>query len=161
MNKIFKVLWNRARGTHVVTDETRTSHGKGRQGAATIDQAPRAALLAAAAALTFGTALPAWATEITKPIEWGHTTITQSGNVWNVTTNKYVNNGQTGINRFDKFTIDQGHIANLQMGQGSQLLNLVNQKITVNGSERAHFFHAVFALSLNRTQKQSNALTVD
>ena len=133
MNKIFKVLWNRARGTHVVTDETRTSHGKGRQGAATIDQAPRAALLAAAAALTFGTALPAWATEITKPIEWGHTTITQSGNVWNVTTNKYVNNGQTGINRFDKFTIDQGHIANLQMGQGSQLLNLVNQHITVNG----------------------------
>lgn len=134
MNKIFKVLWNRARGTNVVTDETRTAHGKGRQGATTIDQAPCAVLWAAIAAASLGASLSAWgATTITTPTDWNHTTVTNNGNVWNVTTNKYVNNGQTGINQFDKFTIDKGSIANLQMGKGSQLLNLVNQHITVDG----------------------------
>ena len=35
-----------------------------------------------------------------------------------------------------------------------------NQKIKVTGIEQLHFFNAVFVLSLKRTQKQSNALTV-
>ena len=41
MNKIFKVLWNRSRSTHVVTDETRTAHGKGRQGVTVVSTASR------------------------------------------------------------------------------------------------------------------------
>ena len=126
MNAIFKVLWNKARGQFVATDETKTAFGKGKV-RSTVQKGLSALLLSALAAGSVSAA----------GVEsgWASTTVTadQAGKVLNVTTSKYVNDGKTGINKFSKFTVTADQIANLQFGSGEQLLNLVNAQIEIDG----------------------------
>lgn len=126
MNAIFKVLWNKARGQFVATDETKTAFGKGKV-RSTVQKGLSALLLSALAA---GSVSAAGVVS-----DWGSTTVTadQAGKVLNVTTSKYVNDGKTGINKFSQFTVNADQIANLQFGSGQQLLNLVNAKIEIDG----------------------------
>ena len=126
MNAIFKVLWNKARGQFVATDETKTAFGKGKV-RSTVQNGLSALLLSALAA---GSVSAAGVVS-----EWDSTTVTadQAGKVLNVTTSKYVNDGKTGINKFSQFTVNADQIANLQFGSGQQLLNLVNAKIEIDG----------------------------
>lgn len=125
MNKVFQVLWNKARGLHVVTSEDKRAFGKGKS---------KNTLLMAAMLASLGLAgVSAEASEITTPSGWSHTTIERQGNLHKITTDKILD--KTGVNRFEKFTIDGGHIANLYLpGQTQNLLNFVNQQITVNGT---------------------------
>ena len=138
MNKIFKVLWNRSRSTHVVTDETRTAHGKGRQGVTAVRTASRSGfavgLAAALAAMGLGLSSPLWAASTITP-GWNHTQVTSNNGVHNITTDAV--NGTVGINKFEKFDLAAKEIANLQFGKASHLLNFVNDKITVNGTVNA------------------------
>ena len=126
MNAIFKVLWNKARGQFVATDETKTAFDKGKV-RSTVQKGLSALLLSALAAGSVSAA----------GVEsgWASTTVTadQAGKVLNVTTSKYVNDGKTGINKFSQFTVNADQIANLQFGGGQQLLNLVNAKIEIDG----------------------------
>lgn len=126
MNAIFKVLWNKARGQFVATDETKTAFGKGKV-RSTVQKGLSALLLSAQAA---GSVSAAGVVS-----GWDSTTVTadQAGKVLNVTTSKYVNDGKTGINKFSEFTVNADQIANLQFGGGQQLLNLVNAQIEING----------------------------
>ena len=149
MNKIFKVLWNRSRGVRVVTNETKTACGKGRQEATVAtDVRPSSidavTLLFAIGLLGTGLSVPAIAaTEISRPAGWNQTTITANGNRYDIHTEKFVNNNKTGINRFDKFSLDAGNIANLHLNNASgtisadRLLNFVNQQIKVDGTVNA------------------------
>ena len=138
MNKIFKVLWNRSRSTHVVTDETRTAHGKGRQGVTAVRTASRSGfsvgLAAALAAMGLGFSSPLWAASNITP-GWNHTQVTSNNGVHNITTDAV--NGAVGINKFENFDVVAKEIANLQFGSASHLLNFVNNKITVNGTVNA------------------------
>lgn len=137
MNKIFKVLWNRARSARVVTDETKTACGKGRQGATTV---VAAAVLAAGA---FTLALPVQASEITPDGNWSHKTITGQGGRYDIHTDKFLNGNKTGVNHFDKFNLSSGNIANLHFDNAAgtisadRLVNFVNQKISVDGTVNA------------------------
>lgn len=126
MNAIFKVLWNKARGQFVATDETKTAFGKGKV-RSTVQKGLSALLLSALAA---GSVSAAGVVS-----DWGSTTVKvdQAGKVLNVTTSKFVNGGKTGINKFKEFTVNADQIANLQFGRGQQLLNLVNAQIKING----------------------------
>lgn len=126
MNAIFKVLWNKARGQFVATDETKTAFGKGKV-RSTVQKGLSALLLSALAA---GSVSAAGVVS-----GWDSTTVTadQANKVLNVTTSKYVNDGKTGINKFSQFTVNADQIANLQFGGGQQLLNLVNAKIEIDG----------------------------
>ena len=124
MNKIFKVLWNRSRSTHVVTDETRTAHGKGRQGATAVCATSRSGfavgLAAALAAMGLGLSSPLWAAStITPGSGWNHTQVTSNNGVHNITTDAV--NGTVGINKFEKFDLVAKEIANLQFGDASHL----------------------------------------
>ena len=138
MNKIFKVLWNRSRSTNVVTDETRTAHGKGRQGVTVVCETSRsgfaAGLAAALAAMGLGLAGPLWAASNITP-GWSHTQVTSNNGVHNITTDAV--NGAVGINKFEKFDVVAKEIANLKFRSASHLLNFVNDKITVNGTVNA------------------------
>ncbi|WP_443743420.1 leukotoxin LktA family filamentous adhesin, partial [Sutterella sp.] len=128
MNAIFKVLWNKARGQFVATDETKTAFGKGKV-RSTVQKGLSALLLSALAAGSVSAA------DVGVVSGWGSTTVKadQTGKVFNVTTSKFVNDGKTGINKFSQFTVNAGQIANLQFGSGQQLLNLVNVQIEING----------------------------
>ena len=140
MNKIFKILWNKVRSAHVVTDETKTSSGKGRQGSTlvkTVAGGAAASILAGALGALLPTAGLA-ASVITRP---GGTELKPTNGRFDITAQK-VQDG-TGINRFDQFKLDKGNIANLHFstqvggGEADRLLNFVNTGIEVNGTVNA------------------------
>ena len=171
MNKIYKVLWNEARKCYVVVAEIAKNHGKNNvrsiveRLAAKSAQAVRELFTAAqnpgalpavkqqnltpaqwiVPLLLAGALLQpasAWATQITaKSGEGG--VIEQNGNVYNVYAQEIAKKGDFGVNRFDKFNIDNGHIANMHFNQKGQttyvsnLVNLVNSRINVNGTVNA------------------------
>ena len=59
------------------------------------------------------------------------TTIAPSGNVYNIDPEGVSN--EFAYNRFQKFALDEGYIANLNFKEASTLANLVNSKITIDG----------------------------
>ena len=126
MNKVFKVLWNKARQTHVVTDETKRALKKGKS---------RTALLLTGALLAGGSTTAAFAA-ITTDAGWTHTTITTTGKVTDVTTN-YVKD-KIAVNHFDQFTVNADNIANLhQPVKADNLVNFVNQGVDIQGTVNA------------------------
>ena len=131
MNRIFKVLWNKSLKRFVVTNEMQRSRRKAKN-----------ETLAIGAALI--TLLPlsidsVFASEITKASGWSNTTISTSGKVTNITTTKIqgdtANNKGIGINKFEKFTVTKGDIANLIVPKtANNLVNFVNDKISIDGT---------------------------
>jgi len=64
------------------------------------------------------------------------TTVVQSGTKWKVSTSK--KNGDKAFNRFSKFELAQGHVANMILPKGTnKLYNFVNSKIDVQGTVNA------------------------
>lgn len=145
MNRVFRVLWSKARAQAVVASECQKTQAKKAGGC---DQRPRhrngggmprvfsLQPLAACIAIALGSSvLPAAATNITATAQ-GPTTVTQTNNKWTVTTNKVVNG--TGVNRFDHFELSSGHIANLELGANTdRLVNFVKEQISVDGTVNA------------------------
>ncbi|MBR1886025.1 MAG: leukotoxin LktA family filamentous adhesin, partial [Schwartzia sp.] len=58
--------------------------------------------------------------------------ITQTGNVYNINPQKVVSE-DFAYNRFSAFSLDAGHIANLNFGNAAALANRVQNKIDING----------------------------
>ena len=71
------------------------------------------------------------ATEIVPKNSADTSKITQSGNVYRIS--PQADNGSFAYNRFEKFNLGSGDIANLLFGSSSTLANLVNNKISIDG----------------------------
>lgn len=135
MNKIYKVVWNAARGCYVVGSELiKTHQGKksARRGGSVLSRAGTALLLAIAgwgAACNFIYA----DVTVTDPTKAGTVTTQQiAGGTQYDITNQQVN-GNNALNKFDKFGITQHDVANLHMGDAAHQINLVKDRINIDG----------------------------
>lgn len=136
MNKIYKVVWNATRGCYVVASElVKTHQGKKstRRGGSILSRAGTALLLAIAgwgAACNFIYA----DVTVTDPTKAGTVTTQQfaNGGTQYDITNQQVNNGNA-LNKFDKFGIAQHDVANLHMGDAAHQINLVKDRINIDG----------------------------
>ena len=136
MNKIYKVVWNAARGCYVVGSELiKTHQGKksARRGGSVLSRAGTALLLAIAgwgAACNFIYA----DVTVTDPTKSGTVTtqqIANGGTQYDIK-NQQVNNGNA-LNKFDTFGITQHDVANLHMGEAAHQINLVKNRIDIDG----------------------------
>ena len=139
MNKIYKVVWNAARGCYVVGSELiKTHQGKksARRGGSILSRAGTALLLAIAgwgAACNFIYA----DVTVTDQKNYGHTVTVTPGKLANGgtqydITNQQVNNGNA-LNKFDTFGITQHDVANLHLGEAAHQINLVKNRIDIDG----------------------------
>lgn len=137
MNKIYKVVWNAARGCYVVGSElVKTHQGKKstRRGGNILSRAGTALLLAIAgwgAACNFiyadvNVADPAHTGKVDK-------TPLAGGGIQYDITNQQVNN-RSALNKFTDFGIGQKDVANLQLGSSvDRQINLVQNRINIDG----------------------------
>ena len=137
MNKIYKVVWNATRGCYVVASElVKTHQGKKstRRGGNILSRAGTALLLAIAG---WGAACNFIYADVTVADQkkYGHTVtvkdITNSGKQYDIT-NQQVKDGNA-LNKFDKFGIEQHDVANLHMGEANHQINVVKNKINIDG----------------------------
>ena len=139
MNKIYKVVWNATRGCYVVASElVKTHRGKKsvRRGGSILSRAGTVLLLAIAgwgAACHFIYA-DAGVT-VADQKQYGHTVtvkdIANSGKQYDIT-NQQVKDGNA-LNKFDDFGIKQHDVANLHMGEANHQINVVKNKIDIDG----------------------------
>ena len=96
-------------------------------------------IASALTASTILTPLSAAASELTVHEDYrGKTTVNQNGSKYTVTTSKKSTDGKSAFNRFSKFELSQGHIANMVLPNGtSKLYNFVDAKIDVQGTVNA------------------------
>lgn len=139
MNKIYKVVWNATRGCYVVASElVKTHRGKKsvRRGGSILSRTGTALLLAIAgwgAACNFIYA-DAGVT-VADQKHYGNTVtvkdIANSGKQYDIT-NQQVKDGNA-LNNFDNFGIKQHDVANLHMGEANHQINVVKNKIDIDG----------------------------
>ena len=136
MNKIYKVVWNATRGCYVVASElVKTHQGKKstRRGGNILSHVGTALLLAIAgwgAACNFIYA----DVTVTDPNKAGTVTtqqIANGGTQYDIT-NQQVN-GNNALNKFNDFGIKQHDVANLHMGEAAHQINVVKNKIDIDG----------------------------
>lgn len=137
MNKIYKVVWNAARGCYVVASElVKTHQGKKstRRGENILSRAGTALLLAIAgwgAACNFIYADVTVADSV--PADKVNKTQLAGGGIQYDIYNQQVNNG-SALNKFTDFGIGQKDVANLQLGSSvDRQINLVKNRIDIDG----------------------------
>lgn len=137
MNKIYKVVWNATRGCYVVASElVKTHQGKKstRRGGDILSCAGTALLLAIAG---WGAACNFIYADVTVADQkhYGNTVkvtdIANSGKQYDIT-NQQVKGGNA-LNKFDNFGITQHDVANLHMGEANHQINVVKNKIDIDG----------------------------
>lgn len=136
MNKIYKVVWNATRGCYVVASElVKTHQGKKstRRGGNILSRTGTALLLAIAG---WGAACNFIYADVTvaDPAHTGKVNKTQlaGGGIQYDITNQQVNNG-SALNKFTDFGIGQKDVANLQLGKVDRQINLVQNRIEIDG----------------------------
>ena len=90
-------------------------------------------MLAMAALTFFASPLAAQASNITTK---DGETLTAKNKVYNIEVQKKLSSS-VGVNKFKDFTLDKGQIANLQFDKLNTLANLVDNKISINGTVNA------------------------
>lgn len=137
MNKIYKVIWNATRGCYVVASElVKTHQGKksARLRGSILSRAGTALLLAIAG---WGAACNFIYADVTVADQkhYGNTVtvkdIANSGKQYDIT-NQQVKDGNA-LNNFDNFGIKQHDVANLHMGEANHQINVVKNKIDIDG----------------------------
>ena len=137
MNKIYKVVWNATRGCYVVASElVKTHQGKKstRRGGNILSHVGTALLLAIAG---WGAACNFIYADVTVADQKHYgdkvkvTDIANSGKQYDIT-NQQVKDGNA-LNKFDKFVITQHDVANLHMGEANHQINVVKNKIDIDG----------------------------
>ena len=137
MNKIYKVVWNATRGCYVVASElVKTHRGKKsvRRGGSILSRAGTVLLLAIAG---WGAACNFIYADVTVADQkhYGNTVtvkdIANSGKQYDIT-NQQVKDGNA-LNNFDNFGIKQHDVANLHMGEANHQINVVKNKIDIDG----------------------------
>ncbi len=139
MNKIYKVVWNAARGCYVVGSELiKTHQGKksARRGGSILSRAGTALLLAIAG---WGAACNFIYADVTVADQkYNNDNYVKTDNIANGGTqydikNQQVNNGNA-LNKFTDFDIGQKDVANLQLGSSvDRQINLVKNRINIDG----------------------------
>lgn len=137
MNKIYKVVWNATRGCYVVASElVKTHQGKKstRRGGSILSRAGTALLLAIAG---WGAACNFIYADVTVADQkhYGNTVkvtdIANSGKQYDIK-NQQVKDGNA-LNKFEDFGIKQHDVANLHMGEANHQINVVKNKIDIDG----------------------------
>ena len=137
MNKIYKVVWNAARGCYVVGSELiKTHQGKKsvRRGGSVLSRTGTALLLAIAG---WGAACHFIYADVTVSDQkhYGNTVtvkdIASGGKQYDIT-NQQVKDGNA-LNNFNDFGIKQHDVANLHMGEANHQINVVKNKIDIDG----------------------------
>ena len=137
MNKIYKVIWNATRGCYVVASElVKTHQGKksARLRGSILSRAGTALLLAIAG---WGAACHFIYADVTVADQkhYGNTVtvkdIANSGKQYDIT-NQQVKDGNA-LNKFTDFGIKQHDVANLHMGEANHQINVVKNKIDIDG----------------------------
>lgn len=137
MNKIYKVVWNATRGCYVVASElVKTHQGKKstrRGGKNILSRAGTALLLAIAG---WGAACNFIYADVTVADQKYNGTvktdnIANGGKQYDIT-NQQVNNGNA-LNKFTDFALTQHDVANLHMGEANHQINVVKNKIDIDG----------------------------
>lgn len=136
MNKIYKVVWNATRGCYVVASElVKTHQGKKstRRGENILSRAGTALLLAIAG---WGAACNFIYADVTVTDPNKANTVTQSqlaggGTQYDITNQQM--SGNNALNRFNDFGITQKDVANLHLGDAAHQINLVKNKIDIDG----------------------------
>ena len=137
MNKIYKVVWNATRGCYVVASElVKTHQGKKsmRRGGSILSRAGTALLLAIAG---WGAACNFIYADVTVADQKHYgdkvkvTDIANSGKQYDIT-NQQVKDGNA-LNKFNDFGIKQHDVANLHMGEANHQINVVKNKIDIDG----------------------------
>lgn len=138
MNKIYKVVWNATRGCYVVASElVKTHQGKKstrRGGKNILSRAGTALLLAIAgwgAACNFIYADVTVADQKYNGTVKPPVTLANGGKQYDIT-NQQVNNGNA-LNKFTDFALSQHDVANLHMGEANHQINLVKNRINIDG----------------------------
>lgn len=137
MNKIYKVVWNATRGCYVVASElVKTHRGKKsvRRGGSILSRAGTALLLAIAgwgAACNFIYADVTVADQKYNGTVKPPVTLANGGKQYDIT-NQQVNNGNA-LNKFTDFALTQHDVANLHMGEANHQINVVKNKIDIDG----------------------------
>ena len=146
MNKIYKVVWNATRGCYVVASElVKTHQGKKstRRGETSFPaQGRHCSLPSQAGALLL--AIAGWGAAcnfiyadvtVADQKHYGNTVkvtdIANSGKQYDIT-NQQVKGGNA-LNKFDNFGIKQHDVANLHMGEANHQINVVKNKIDIDG----------------------------
>ena len=137
MNKIYKVVWNATRGCYVVASElVKTHQGKKstrRGGKNILSRAGTALLLAIAG---WGAACNFIYADVTVADQKYNGTvktdnIANGGKQYDIT-NQQVNGGNA-LNKFTDFALKQHDVANLHMGEANHQINVVKNKIDIDG----------------------------
>ena len=136
MNKIYKVIWNATRGCYVVASELVKTHQgkKSTRGENILSRAGTALLLAIAG---WGAACNFIYADVTVADQkhYGDTVkvtdIANSGKQYDIT-NQQVKGGNA-LNKFTDFGIKQHDVANLHMGKADHQINVVKNKIDIDG----------------------------
>ena len=137
MNKIYKVVWNATRGCYVVASElVKTHQGKksARRGGKNILSRAGTALLLAIAGWGAACNFIYADVTVTDPNKAGTVTtqqIANGGTQYDIT-NQQVN-GNNALNKFNDFGIKQHDVANLHMGEAARQINVVKNKIDIDG----------------------------
>lgn len=138
MNKIYKVVWNATRGCYVVASElVKTHQGKKsvrRGGENILSRTGTALLLAIAgwgAACNFIYADVTVADQKYNGTVKPPVTLANGGKQYDIT-NQQVNNGNA-LNKFTDFALTQHDVANLHMGEANHQINVVKNKIDIDG----------------------------
>ncbi len=139
MNKIYKVVWNATRGCYVVASElVKTHRGKKsvRRGGSILSRAGTALLLAIAG---WGAACNFIYADVTvaDQKQYGHTVTVTPNNIANGGTQYDITNQQVkdgnALNKFNDFALKQHDVANLHMGEANHQINVVKNKIDIDG----------------------------
>ncbi|MBO5637708.1 MAG: hypothetical protein J5906_09360 [Acidaminococcaceae bacterium] len=161
MNKAYKIIWSHVRNCYVVVSEITKNHGKNNTRSIVSQLAARSAeAQRCAAAGRLLTAAGRWALPfvtagvLLAPVSGFASTIkdadnnslTSNGKVHNIYTQKILSNERVnfGYNRFQKFEITKGDIANMHFhlqgqpaNKSDNLVNLVKSKIDIQGTVNA------------------------
>ena len=138
MNKIYKVVWNAARGCYVVASElVKTHRGKksARLRGSILSRAGTALLLAIAG---WGAACHFIYAEVTVADQkYNNNNYIKTDNLANGgkqydIMNQQVKDGNA-LNKFNDFALKQHDVANLHMGEANHQINVVKNKINIDG----------------------------
>lgn len=138
MNKIYKVVWNATRGCYVVASElVKTHRGKksARRGGSMLSRTGTALLLAIAG---WGAACHFIYADVTVADQkYNNDNYVKTDNIANGGTQYDIKNQQVkdgnALNKFTDFALKQHDVANLHMGEANHQINVVKNKIDIDG----------------------------
>lgn len=170
MNKVYKVIWSNARKCYVVVSEIAKNRGKNNTKSIVSRLAARVQAITLRNMVAEGQAFTVCGQPVARPytaVRWiaplvlagvllqpvsgFASTITDkignnlagSGNVHNLYVQTMLDNNNIGLNRFSKYIISNGDIANMHFNKVNEaayaknLVNLVNSKIDIQGTVNA------------------------